>query len=146
MKPRIEATTFGSITIDGQEIENDVLLRLDGSVKKRKKKLSKKVYGTSHTISLDEAKYVYEKGAELLIIGTGQYDLVRLSDEADNIYTFPDFSLWGGGAINVHTTGGSNTTTDLYWDSPNAVWDAGELVTLSDAEGTVIATYTVSNP
>jgi hypothetical protein len=82
MKPKIEGTTFGSITIDGREIENDVLLRLDGSVKKRKKKLSKKVYGTSHTISLDEAKYAYEKGAELLIIGTGQYDSVRLSKEA----------------------------------------------------------------
>ena len=86
MKPKIEATTFGSITIDGREIENDVILRLDGSVKKRKKKLSKKVYGTSHTISLDEAKYVYEKGAELLIIGAGQYDLVRLSDEAEEYF------------------------------------------------------------
>jgi len=82
MKPKIEATRFGSITIDGREIENDVILRLDGSVKKRKKKLSKRIYGTSHTISLDEAKHVYEDGAELLIIGTGQYDLVRLSDEA----------------------------------------------------------------
>jgi hypothetical protein len=86
MKPKIEATTFGSITIDGRQIENDVVLRLDGSVKKRKKKLSKKVYGTSHTISLDEAKYVYEKGAELLIIGAGQYDLVRLSDEAEEYF------------------------------------------------------------
>ena len=56
MKPKIEATTFGSITIDGREIENDVILTLDGSVKKRKKKLSKKVYGTSHTVSRDEAK------------------------------------------------------------------------------------------
>ena len=82
MKPKIEATTFGSITIEGREIENDVILRLDGSLKKRKKKLSKKIYGTSHTISLDEAKYVYEKGAELLIIGTGQYDLVGLSEKA----------------------------------------------------------------
>ncbi len=82
MKPKIEDTSFGSITIDGREIENDVILRLDGSVKKRKKKLSKRIYGTSHTISLDEARYVYEEGAELLIIGTGQYDLVRLSDEA----------------------------------------------------------------
>ena len=82
MKPKIEATSFGSITIDGREIENDVILRLDGAVKKRKKKLSKKVYGTSHTISLDEARNVYEDGAGLLVIGTGQYDLVRLSDEA----------------------------------------------------------------
>ena len=82
MKPKIEATTFGSITIDGQRIENDVLLRLDGSVKKRKKKLSKKVYGTSHTISHAEARFIYEKGTELLIIGTGHYGRVELSDEA----------------------------------------------------------------
>jgi len=81
---KIEATSFGSITIGGEKIRNDVIIRLDGSVKKRKKKLSKRVHGTSHTISLDEVKHVYheEDGAELLIIGTGQYDLVRLSDEA----------------------------------------------------------------
>ena len=82
MRPRTEATAFGSITINGRGIENDVILRLNGSVEKRKKKLSKKVYGTSHMISLEEAKHVYEKGAELLIIGTGQYDSVRLSEEA----------------------------------------------------------------
>jgi len=86
IRPQIDATAFGSITIDGQEIRNDVILRLDGSVQKRKKKLSKKVYGTSHTISLEEAKYVYEKGAELLIIGTGHSGLVELSDEADRYF------------------------------------------------------------
>jgi hypothetical protein len=56
---------------------------LDGSVEKRKKKLSKKIYGTSHTISLEEARYVHEKGATVLIIGTGHYDRVGLSDEAE---------------------------------------------------------------
>lgn len=69
-----------------------------------------------------------------------------LSDEAGNVYIFPDFSLWGGGAINVHTTDGSNTTTDLYWGQPNAVWEAGDRVTLSDADGTVITVYTVPAP
>ena len=58
MRPRIEATPFGSITIECREIGNDVILRLDGSVQKRKEKLSKKVYGTSLTISLDKARYV----------------------------------------------------------------------------------------
>ena len=56
---------------------------MGGSVDKRKKKLSKKVYGTSHKISLEEAKYVYEKGAEMLIIGAGQYRRVGVSDEAE---------------------------------------------------------------
>ena len=55
---------------------------MDGAVEKRKKKLSKKVYGSSHTISREEAGYVHQEGAEVLIIGTGHYGRVRLSDEA----------------------------------------------------------------
>ena len=73
LRPRIDSTIFGSITIEGKKIKNDVILRLDGTVQKRKKKLSKNVYGTSHKISLAEARYIYEKGAELLVIGAGQY-------------------------------------------------------------------------
>jgi len=84
MTPTITTTTFGSITIEGQEYPHDVLIRLDGSVRKRKKKLSKEVFGTSHIISRAEAKYFYEKGAEMAIIGTGQNDQVRLSKEAKN--------------------------------------------------------------
>jgi len=82
MKPTINSTRFGSITIEGEKYENDVLIRLDGQIKKRKKKLSKAIYGTSHVISLDEAKYIFEDGAERLIIGTGQTGMVKLSDEA----------------------------------------------------------------
>jgi len=82
MKPRIDHTKFGSITIGGTVCEQDVIIRLNGRVEKRKKKLSKAVYGTSHTVSLDEAKYIYEKGAERLMIGTGQQHLVKLSNEA----------------------------------------------------------------
>ena len=66
-----------------------------------------------------------------------------VSDEEGHTYTFPDFSLWGGGAINVHTAGGSNTTTDLYWGQPDAVWKAGSLVVLRDAEGEVFVTVAV---
>ena len=71
MKPKIDGTQFGSITVDGSLFEHDVILRLSGKVKKRKKKLSKRLYGTSHTISLDEAKHVYEDGAKRLIVGAG---------------------------------------------------------------------------
>jgi hypothetical protein len=84
MKPHIDGTAFGSITINGTVFEHDVVVRPDGRVKKRKKKLSKAVYGTSHTISLDEAKYVREQGAgaDRLIVGSGQYGNVELSPEA----------------------------------------------------------------
>ena len=86
MKPRIDATEFGSITIDGCVIEHDVIVRLGGKVKKRKKKLSKRVYNTSHIVSLDEAKHVFEKGAERLIVGSGQQGMVVLSDEAEDYF------------------------------------------------------------
>lgn len=82
MKPTLEKTAFGSITIDGRVLEHDVVIRLDGRAEKRKKKLSKAVYGTSHVISVEEARHVFEKGAELLILGSGQEGMVRLSEEA----------------------------------------------------------------
>ena len=82
MKPKIDGTKFGSITIEGNTFGNDVIIRLNGEVKKRKKKLSKAIYGSSHIVSLDEVKYVYEKGSKTLIIGSGQYGMVELSEEA----------------------------------------------------------------
>jgi hypothetical protein len=82
MKPKIEKTKFGSITIGGETYEHDVIIRLSGKVEKRKKKLSKAVFGTSHIISLAEAEYVYEEGATDLVIGSGQSGMASLSDQA----------------------------------------------------------------
>lgn len=86
MKPTIDRTEFGSITIGGEQYDRDLIIRLGGKIEKRKKKLSKAVYGTSHTISLDEARHVYQEGADLLIVGTGQYGMVALSDEASGYF------------------------------------------------------------
>ncbi|MCP4541646.1 MAG: hypothetical protein GY832_31320 [Chloroflexi bacterium] len=86
MKPKIDKTEFGWILIEDNKFEHDVIIRLGGEVKKRKKKLSQAIYGTSHTISLDEAKHVYEEGAEQLVIGAGQFGLVELSDEAADYF------------------------------------------------------------
>ncbi len=79
MKPHIQATSFGSVTSGDLLIEHDVVIRLSGEVKKRKKKLSKSIYGTSHVICLEDAKYAYEKGAERIIVGSGQENGVKLS-------------------------------------------------------------------
>jgi len=87
MKPIITGYGFGYINVDGATIEHDIIIRLSGEVKKRKKKLSKSIYGTSHIISLDEAKHVYQKGAERLIIGSGHQGMVHLSDLAADYFT-----------------------------------------------------------
>jgi len=57
-------------------------MRHRGKVKKRKKALSKAVYGTSHIVSLAQAKHLLQKRARRLIVGTGQQGMVRLSGEA----------------------------------------------------------------
>jgi hypothetical protein len=86
MRPHINGTEFGSITISGELYEHDVLIRLSGKVKKRKKKLSKAKYGTSHKVSLEEAEHIFKSGAKRLILGSGQNGSVKLSDEASEYF------------------------------------------------------------
>ena len=86
MEPKINATQFGSITVAGTSYNHDILITLEGQVQKRKKKLSKQIYGTSHTLSLAEAEHVYQEGAQQLIFGGGQYDQCRLSHEAESFF------------------------------------------------------------
>lgn len=59
---KIDGTGFGEITIDARTYDHDVVTRLSAEVVKRKKKLSKRPYGTSHVLSKDEAKFLLEKG------------------------------------------------------------------------------------
>jgi len=90
MKPKIDKTKFGSITVAGEKHTHDILIRLSGKIENRKKKLSKEVFGTSHIISQAEAEYIYEEGAGHIIIGTGQSGLVQLSDEAIEFFTLKE--------------------------------------------------------
>jgi hypothetical protein len=46
--------------------------------------------GTSHMLSKDEAKFVFEKGCEQLIVGSGQIGNVRLSPEAESYFARKD--------------------------------------------------------
>ena len=93
MKPCIQDTSFGSIKIDDKAYDHDVVIRLNGEVKKRKKKLSKAIYGSSHTVSLDEAKHIYDKGATQVVIGSGQYGALGLSNEAMKYFRNKDCSV-----------------------------------------------------
>ena len=93
MHPKIDKTEFGSITIHGEEHKRDVVIRLSGKVKKRKKKLSSRIFGTSHVISLDEAKHIYDKGARKLIVGSGQDGELKLSPEAAEYFDEHDLKV-----------------------------------------------------
>jgi len=86
----IEATEFGAITVDGKTYHHDVVVRLSGKVEKRRKRLSKQRYGTSHVVSKAEAKSLFEKGCDLLVVGTGQDGNVCLSPEASAYFAKKD--------------------------------------------------------
>jgi hypothetical protein len=82
MKPVIDKTGFGSITIDSVSFKHDVIIRLDGTVEKRKR-FPAKMFGGSHTLTPEEAEYIHEEGARHVIIGTGQFGVLKLSPEAE---------------------------------------------------------------
>ena len=82
MEPKINGTSFGSIIIDHEIFDYDVVISIDGKVNKRKKKLSKVVYGTSHRVSDGEISDIYDQDAEIVLVGSGQYGLLELSDKA----------------------------------------------------------------
>lgn len=86
MKPTLNGTKFGSIDVGNERIKHDILIRLDSTVEKRKKELSKEIFGTSHTLSRAEAEHIYERGAEGLLIGGGQFGRVKLSPEAEEYF------------------------------------------------------------
>ena len=74
---RIDATEIGDVTIERKTYEHVVVIWITDDVVKRKKKL----YGTSHLASKDEAKFVFEKDSKLLVLG-GQEGNTWLSPEA----------------------------------------------------------------
>ncbi len=69
-----------------------------------------------------------------------------LSDANGNVYTFPNFRLWAGGNVLVHTRIGQDGTppANFYWGKLEAVWSRGEVATLKDKNGETLSTYTVS--
>jgi competence protein ComEC len=60
-----------------------------------------------------------------------------ISDEAGHTYTVPDgVSLTPGETLTLHTGSGTNTETDLYWDSGSPVWNnGGDTIIITNSEG-----------
>ena len=86
--------------------------------------------------------------AETVVVkyhGEGELDLTgwHLKDTHGSSYTFPPFKLFKNGAVQVHTTTGTNTAIDLYWGQSRAVWQSGEAVLLTDPSGQAQDSYPV---
>ena len=93
MHPQVEKNAFGWIQIEGVKYKHDVVIDPNGKIRKRNKKLSKAVYGTSHKISLSEAQDILHTGINSILIGSGMFDSVRLSDEAVGFFEMHDVDV-----------------------------------------------------
>lgn len=84
-----------------------------------------------------EAVRLLNTGGEVSMAGWS------MDDGQGNVFTFPDFTFYSTGAIDVHTRDGTNTTIDLYWGLDEPVWLPGTTIHLRDADGNLQSTFTI---
>ncbi len=77
--------------------------------------------------------------------GDDQINLANweLRDEDLHVFVFPQIVLHKDGAVQVHTSTGTNTVIDLYWNASDPVWQSGEEAQLFDPSGNLRAKYKV---
>jgi hypothetical protein len=77
-------TAFGWIEIGGTRYDHDIVIHTDGTVSKRRKKLSRPYAGEyGHTpLSSEELEFLEEEHPEVVYIGTGQYGDLPLTPDA----------------------------------------------------------------
>ena len=84
-----------------------------------------------------EAVRLLNAGGEVSLAGW------TMDDGQGKTFTFPDFTFYSTGAIDVHTREGTNTTIDLYWGLDEPVWLPGTTIHLRDAGGELQSTFTI---
>ena len=81
--PVIQSTRFGEVTIGDKTYTKDLYIYPDGTIKKRKKKLAKELYGTSHQLGPKELKKLCKKKPEIIIVGSGQQGALSLTKKGE---------------------------------------------------------------
>lgn len=87
-----------------------------------------------------------DEAIQIINAGNRQIGLLnwKLSDQSGYVYKFGQVTLFGEGAgILIHTEAGVNNATDLYWNQENPLLESGETLTLVDADGNIVSTFTV---
>jgi hypothetical protein len=83
----------------------------------------------------------------IILQNTGEKSVVLtgwvLQESNGATFTFPQLTLYAGGSVQVHTSSGEDSVTDLYWGQSDPLWEAGELVVLYDTQGLARAFYRI---
>jgi hypothetical protein len=104
---------------------------------------------TDESVTITGLSYADEdEWVEIANAGMASQDSTfwTLVDEENNTYSFAEgFVLLPGASVLVHTGQGNDTESDLYWGRDDMVWDDGEVATLFDANGEMVARYPESS-
>lgn len=101
-------------------------------------------------VTISEVIGVGSLTAETIVLesdeGTVSLEGWTLSTAASDTFVFPALTLFAQSAVRVHSSAGENTPRDLYWGRAESAWQPGELLTLRNAEGTILDTHIISGP
>ncbi len=101
--------------------------------------------GAIQIVSITERGNVSREVVEIRNVGSPAIlNGWTLSDDDGNIYTFTDAEIQNNATIRLYSRNGRDTPVDFYWDRTQYVWDAGDLVTLRDNAGNVVASFVVN--
>lgn len=88
-----------------------------------------------------------QEGVVITNVGDQLADMAgwTLSDAEGNTYVFPNYRLWPGGNVTVHTRIGQDGSplSSLFWGKLEAIWSFGEVAKLRNAEGVLSTTFVV---
>lgn len=65
-----------------------------------------------------------------------------IKDKSNNTYVFPEFTFNANSKFTLYSGSGTNSQTNLYWNSKKAIWDnKGDILFLRDNENDLIFRY-----
>jgi len=69
---------FGSVKYNGKEYNHDIVVHVDGTITPRRKEISRRKYGTSHTLAQEEIEPLLDENPNTIIVGSGVYGVLKL--------------------------------------------------------------------
>lgn len=73
---------FRMVKFDGKNYSHDIVIHTDNIVEKRNKNISREKYGTAHVLSADEIKNLLDENPEIIKVGRGQTDMLKVGEDA----------------------------------------------------------------
>jgi hypothetical protein len=96
-------------------------------------------------VGITKVNTAEDKYVQVTNRAVGSWDMTgwTLASAGNTTFTFPALTLEEESSVRVHEGEGYDSTTDIYTNSSNPLW-IDNLVSLQDADGSIISTYDVS--